>query len=99
MGSRMRLTRSKTDSRRAHHSISETRLSKDAETGEFHPRHRVSPVTGRYRGRAVIDVAAKLAKKEEKRKKREVEARRAGETVKERDEPEPEASEEPKASN
>lgn len=96
MSSRMRITRSKTNSRRAHHGASETRLSKDPETGDFHPRHRVSPITGRYRGRVVIDVAARLAKKEEKRKKREIEALRSGEAIKEKNEQEPEAPEESK---
>lgn len=93
----MRMTRSKTGSRRSHHGIKAPRLSKDAETGDAYPRHRVSPVTGRYRGRMVVDVAAKLAKQEKKRKKREVEALRTGEEVKERNETAPETPEESKA--
>jgi len=89
MGSRMRLTKSKTGSRRSQHGVVEPNLSKDPESGAPHPRHRVSPTTGRYRGRVVIDVAAKLEKQEKKRKKRESEAIRSGERVAERDEEEP----------
>tara|TARA_B100001540_G_C15742126_1_gene612781 strand:+ start:497 stop:670 length:174 start_codon:yes stop_codon:yes gene_type:complete len=39
------------------------------ESGVTHMRHRASSTTGTYRGRQVIDVEAKIAKKEAKRKK------------------------------
>lgn len=34
-------------------------------------RHRLSPTTGQYRGRKVLDLGAKLARKAEKAKARE----------------------------
>lgn len=83
MSVRMKVTRAKTGSRRANHALLGPRLTKDAETGEPRLRHRVSPTTGRYRGRVVIDMAAQIAKREEKRKAREREAARMGESVKE----------------
>jgi ribosomal protein L32 len=38
----------------------------DAKTGSSHLRHRVDMSTGMYRGRKVIDVVAKVAKKQKK---------------------------------
>ena len=63
-------------------------MTKDSETGESVLRHRMSPTTGRYRGRVVVDMTAKLAKKEEKRKRREQEAAQMGEPVREKEEAE-----------
>jgi len=80
----MRMTRSKTGQRRAHKALSGPSLTKDAESSEPRLRHRASPTTGRYRGRVVIDVAAKRAKQEKKRKLREQEAARRGEQAKEK---------------
>jgi hypothetical protein len=40
----------------------------DKNTGVPHLRHRASLVTGQYKGRTVIDVAAKIAKKAKKNK-------------------------------
>jgi len=92
----MRITQSKTRQRRSHHGAVEPRLSKDHESGELSLRHRAAPSTGRYRGRMVVDVAAKLAKQEKKRKRREVEAARTGERVKTKDEDAPDAPDEPR---
>lgn len=64
---RMRHTRSHTKNRRSHHSLTKPALSKD-ESGGVHLRHRISPVTGSYRGRTVLDMGRKLAKKAEKSK-------------------------------
>jgi len=65
---RMRHTRAHTANRRSHHALTPPRLSKCAKCGEAHLRHRVCLNCGTYRGRMVVDVAAKLAKHEQKEK-------------------------------
>ena len=60
--------------------------------GSFTPRHRVSPTTGRYRGRVVVDLTAKIEREERRRKARELEAMRSGEPTKAKEEAETEAS-------
>lgn len=60
---RMRHTKGHRNNRRAHHALENPALSKEGETKVPHLRHRASPVTGTYRGRKVINVDAKLAKK------------------------------------
>ena len=67
---RMRHTRSHTKNRRSHHALSKPALSKD-EAGNAHLRHRLSKVTGSYRGRKVVDLSAKLEKRALKREKAE----------------------------
>lgn len=62
---RMRHTRSHTKNRRSHHALTKPTLSKD-ESGNVHLRHRLSPASGTYRGRKVIDLTAKLEKLEKK---------------------------------
>lgn len=62
---RMRHTRSHTKNRRSHHALSKPALAKD-EAGNVHLRHRLSKVTGTYRGRKVIDLSLKLDKKAQK---------------------------------
>ena len=64
---RMRHTRSHTNNRRSHHKIANVRMSKD-ESGTPHVRHRMNPKTGKYRGRNVVDVIGKTAKKAAKKK-------------------------------
>ncbi len=64
----MRHTRAHTKNRRSHHKMEKPTLSVN-ESGVTHMRHRASSTTGTYRGRQVIDVEAKIAKKEAKRKK------------------------------
>lgn len=59
---RMRHTRSHTKNRRSHHALAAPALTKD-ESGNFHLRHRMAIATGSYRGRKVVDLAAKLEKK------------------------------------
>jgi ribosomal protein L32 len=58
---RMRHTRSHTRNRRSHHALSAPSITASADG--VAQRHRVSPVTGKYRGRQVVDVARKLDKK------------------------------------
>lgn len=62
---RMRHTRSHTRNRRSHHALSRPALGKD-EAGQAHLRHRVSKLTGAYRGRKVLDLAKKLDKRAKK---------------------------------
>lgn len=64
---RMRHTRSHTKNRRSHHALAKPAISKD-KSGHFHLRHRMTSVTGSYRGRKVIDLTAKLEKKAKKAK-------------------------------
>ncbi len=62
---RMRHTRSHTANRRSHHRLASPALTKD-EAGSPHLRHRVSKITGVYRGRQVIDLNKALDKKARK---------------------------------
>jgi ribosomal protein L32 len=38
------------------------KLVKDPETGDVHLNHHVNPVTGKYKGRQVIDMSKKVDK-------------------------------------
>ena len=67
----MRHTRSHTKNRRSHHALAKPTLSKD-EAGHAHLRHRLSKESGSYRGRKVIDLSAKLDKKVQKMKGKEM---------------------------
>lgn len=60
----MRINRSATGNRRSHHRAKNPRLAKD-KAGVVHIRHRMSPDTGEYRGRAVVDIKVKDEKKSE----------------------------------
>ena len=65
----MRHTRAHTKNRRSHHSLQKPTLTTN-EKGVSHIRHRASAVTGTYKGRQVIDIDAKLAKKEARRQQK-----------------------------
>ena len=65
MVNRMRTTSSKRNSRRSHHKVANPALSKDSK-GTLHQRHRVSPTSGLYKGRQVLDVEKKALKKAQK---------------------------------
>lgn len=73
MSVRMRHTRAHTRNRRSHHALEGVRLSRCLKCGLEHQRHTVCSNCGTYRGREVIDVLAKLGKKERKAKERELE--------------------------
>lgn len=66
MSVRMRHTSGHTKNRRSHHSIDEPRLSKCLKCGSLHLRHHACGTCGEYRGRQVIDVETKIAKKNER---------------------------------
>ncbi|MBI2086704.1 MAG: 50S ribosomal protein L32 [Candidatus Zambryskibacteria bacterium] len=68
---RMRHTRARTRNRRSHHALSKPALTKD-DKGDIHLRHRLSKVTGSYRGRKVLDLSAKLEKRAKAVKETEV---------------------------
>jgi len=64
---RMRHTKGHQQNRRSHHALVKPALTTEGEAKVPHLRHRASPITGTYRGRKVIKVDAKVAKKETKR--------------------------------
>lgn len=66
---RMRHTRAHTGNRRSHHGLTGVALTVDTNTGSTHVRHRMDPKTGMYRGRKVVDLVAKVEKKQAKAKK------------------------------
>ncbi|OHB17342.1 MAG: 50S ribosomal protein L32 [Parcubacteria group bacterium RIFCSPHIGHO2_01_FULL_45_26] len=68
MSVRMRHTSGHTRNRRSHHALSGGILGKCDNCGEVRPRHSVCLTCGKYRGRVVVDVVAKKAKKELKKK-------------------------------
>ena len=68
---RMRHTRSHTRNRRSHHALTQPAISKDG-SGHFHLRHRMSSVSGSYRGRKVVDLTVRLEKRVKKAKDKEV---------------------------
>lgn len=80
MSIRMRQTHSKTRKRRSHHGLKEPRLSKCPNCGAYHVRHRMCENCGQYRGRVVVDMTAKLEKKEKKLKQKQMEAEQMGQS-------------------
>ncbi|PIR86371.1 50S ribosomal protein L32 [Candidatus Kaiserbacteria bacterium CG10_big_fil_rev_8_21_14_0_10_43_70] len=77
MGVRMRVNRSHTGNRRSHHALEEPRLSK-CECGAFHKRHRACSECGKYRGKQVIDIVARVEKQQRRAKRKQEEAREMG---------------------
>ena len=63
---RMRHTRSHTGNRRSHHALA-AQVLVTCECGEKRLSHRVCPHCGRYRGRVVVDFAAKAMARAQKR--------------------------------
>ena len=64
---RMRHTRSHTKNRRSHHKLKNVGLTRDAD-GLPHLKHRMNPTTGKYKGRVVVDMITKNARKAAKKK-------------------------------
>lgn len=71
----MRHTKSQRNNTRSHHRLFNPAVTLDKETNVPHLRHRASLVTGGYKGRTVIDVQAKIAKKAKKAEARKKEGR------------------------
>ncbi len=62
---RMRHTRAHTANRRSHHALKAQTLG-TCECGAVRVSHRACASCGRYRGRVIVDVVAKAAKKSKK---------------------------------
>mgnify|MGYP001560397580 FL=1 len=81
---RMRSTRGHTRNRRSHHALEAAQVVKCKKCGTETLPHTVCANCGTYKGRVIIDVLAKLDKKERKQKEKELEAK---ETAKESEKP------------
>ena len=68
-----RTTKSKRNMRRSHHGMSALQLHSCPKCHQSVPAHMTCANCGTYKGREVIDVMAKLEKKERKEKKKELE--------------------------
>lgn len=64
----MRHTKSQRNRTRSHHRLDKPAVTLDKNTNVPHLRHRASLQTGQYKGRTVIDLQAKIAKKSKKAK-------------------------------
>lgn len=83
---RMRHTHSATRQRRSHHALEPALLSQCSHCGQPVVPHAICKNCGYYKGRQVIDVLAKLDKKERKKKEKELhqheeEAAKKGDTL------------------
>lgn len=67
---RMRHTRAHTANRRSHHALKAKTLA-TCECGAVRVSHRACASCGRYRGRVIVDVAAKAQAKTAKKAKKE----------------------------
>lgn len=70
---RMRHTRGHTGNRRSHHGLEGPRFSMCPDCKVLTVRHNACLSCGRYRGRVVVDMAAKLEKKQAKMKAKQQE--------------------------
>ena len=85
MSVRMRHTSGHSKNRRSHHSIDAPRLSKCLKCGSLYLRHHACGVCGEYRGKQIIDVHTKIAKKNERIKAKKKELGQDSNTKKEDD--------------
>lgn len=67
MVNRMRATRSHRDNRRSHHALDAARVSVCSNCKAEHKSHQICMNCGWYNGRKVIDLAAKAARKANKK--------------------------------
>ena len=75
MSIRMRHTSSHTRKRRSHHNLKSLGFSKCSKCGKEKLAYALCLNCGFYKSREVIDVLAKLTKKERKKKEKELKAR------------------------
>jgi len=68
-------TKSKRDKGRLHLVLKEPNLNKCPKCGAFRLSHTLCSSCGHYKGRQIIDVFAKLDKKERKRREKEIQAK------------------------
>ncbi len=66
----MRHTRAHTANRRSHHGLKAQNLSMCPDCGAPKLSHTMCMNCGKYKGKVVVDVAASIAKKEQKAKER-----------------------------
>ncbi len=76
---RMRHTKGKRNRVRSHHALEPTNFSRCSHCGQQALPHRICANCGWYAGRQVIDVLAKLDKKERKKKEKELAEHQHGE--------------------
>ena len=81
---RMRHTKSATHQRRSHHALKAGVFSKCSHCSKQTLPHAVCQNCGYYKGRQVIDVLAKLDKKERRKKEKELHAHEQGESAKQK---------------
>jgi len=67
---RMRHNRSQTGNTRSHHALVAPLLTLCKECGSPKAQHSVCMVCGKYKGRQVVDVHSKIAKKDKKVKEK-----------------------------
>lgn len=72
MSVRMRHTKGHRNNRRSHHGLDEVRTTTCAKCGAVARPHHACANCGTYKGREVVDVLAKLTKKEQKAKAKEL---------------------------
>lgn len=76
---RMRHTKGKRNRVRSHHALKPTRFGVCSHCGRAMAPHTMCKNCGYYNGRKVIDVLAKLDKKERRKKEKELEAEKSRE--------------------
>lgn len=71
----MRHTKSQRNRTRSHHALAKPAVTIDKDSNIPHLRHRASLVTGKYRGRDVLNIQKKLDRKSKKAKQNKKEGR------------------------
>jgi len=82
-----RHTKSRRNRRRSHQALDKTNLIPCPKCKEMILPHRYCPFCGTYNGKEVVDVMAKLTKKEKKKKQKEMEKKQEQEAEKKSKQP------------